>query len=44
MNIVSKTRGTQFTPAGVLLLTLDGQTTAGDILRFVAGKLSQLRA
>jgi transcription-repair coupling factor (superfamily II helicase) len=44
MNIVSKTRGAQFTPAGVLLLTLDGQTAAGDILRFVAEKLSQLRA
>jgi transcription-repair coupling factor (superfamily II helicase) len=44
MNIVSKTRGAQFTPAGVLLLTLDGQTAAGDILRFVASKLSQLRA
>jgi transcription-repair coupling factor (superfamily II helicase) len=44
MNIVSKTRGAQFTPAGVLLLPLDGQTAAGDILRFLTEKLSQLRA
>jgi transcription-repair coupling factor (superfamily II helicase) len=43
MNIVSKTRGAQFTPAGVLLLPLDGQTAAGDILRFLTEKLSQLR-
>ncbi|MEO8595092.1 MAG: transcription-repair coupling factor [Candidatus Solibacter sp.] len=44
MNIVSKTRGAQFTPAGVLLLPLDGQTAAGEILRFLADKLAQLRA
>src|SRR3954452_2181671 len=42
MNIVGKTRGAQFTPAGVLLLPLEGQTAAGDILRFLAEKLSQL--
>ena len=44
MNIVAKTRGAQFTPAGVLLLPLDGQTAAGDILRFLSEKLEQLRA
>jgi transcription-repair coupling factor (superfamily II helicase) len=43
MNIVGKTRGAQFTPAGVLLLPLDGQTAAGDILRFLSEKLAQLR-
>ena len=43
MKTVSKTRGAQFTPAGVLLLPLDGQTAAGDILRFLAEKLSHLR-
>jgi transcription-repair coupling factor (superfamily II helicase) len=42
MNIVGKTRGAQFTPAGVLLLPLQGETAAGDILRFLAEKLSQL--
>ena len=42
MAIVSQTRGAQFTPAGVLLLPLDGQTAAGDVLRFLAGKLAQL--
>ena len=44
MNLVGKTRGAQFTPAGVLLLPLDGQTTAGEILRFLGEKLEQLRA
>ncbi len=44
MKIVGKTRGAQFTPAGVLLLPLDGQTGAGEILGFLAEKLSQLRA
>jgi transcription-repair coupling factor (superfamily II helicase) len=44
MSMVSKTRGAQFTPAGVLLLPLDGQTAAGDILRFLTEKLLQLRA
>jgi transcription-repair coupling factor (superfamily II helicase) len=44
MNIVSKTKGAQFTPAGVLLLPLDGQMAAGEILGFLGGKLEQLRA
>jgi transcription-repair coupling factor (superfamily II helicase) len=44
MRMVSKTRGAQFTPAGVLLLPLDGQTAAGDILRFLREKLLELRA
>jgi hypothetical protein len=43
MSIVAKTRGAQFTPAGVLLLPLDGQTAAGDILRFLGEKLEHLR-
>ena len=43
MSIVSQTQGASFTPAGVLLLPLDGQTAAGDILRFLADKLEQLR-
>ena len=30
MDMVAKTRGAQFTPAGVLLLPLDGQTAAGE--------------
>ena len=45
MNIVSKTKGAQFTPAGVLLLPLEANSgSAGDVLRFLAGKLEQLRA
>jgi transcription-repair coupling factor (superfamily II helicase) len=44
MSIVSKTRGAQFTPAGVLLLPLDGQSGAGEILKFLAERLLQLQA
>jgi len=44
MSLVGKTRGAQFTPAGVLLLPLDGVTAAGDVLRFLEDKLVQLRA
>jgi len=43
MTIVGKTKGAQFTPAGVLLLPLDGQTAAGDILRFLSEKLGELK-
>ena len=43
MNLVSKTRGAQFTPAGVLLLPLDGLPSAGEVLRFLGEKLEQLR-
>ncbi len=42
MGIVSKTRGAQFTPAGVLLIPLDGQTGAAEILGFLKEKLSGL--
>ena len=43
MNIVGDTRGAQFTPAGVLMLPLDGQSDAGTVLRFLAEKLEQLQ-
>jgi transcription-repair coupling factor (superfamily II helicase) len=42
-NIVSKTRGAQFTPAGVLLLPIDGLLAPGDVLRFLGEKLGQLQ-
>jgi transcription-repair coupling factor (superfamily II helicase) len=44
MNMVSKTRGAQFTPAGVLLLPLEGPAGAGEVLRFLSEKLGQLKA
>jgi transcription-repair coupling factor (superfamily II helicase) len=44
MGTVGKTRGASFTPAGVLLLPLDGQTSAGDVLRFLSERLAELRA
>ena len=42
MGLVGKTRGAQFTPAGVLLLPLEGHTGAGAVLKYVAEKLGQL--
>jgi transcription-repair coupling factor (superfamily II helicase) len=42
-NIVSKTRGAQFTPAGVLLLPIDGLLAPGEVLRFLGEKLEQLQ-
>jgi transcription-repair coupling factor (superfamily II helicase) len=44
MGLVGKTRGAQFTPAGVLLLPLEGHTGAGAVLKYVAEKLGQLTA
>jgi transcription-repair coupling factor (superfamily II helicase) len=44
MSIVSGVRGAQFTPAGVLLLPLDGHTDPGEVLRYVSERLEQLRA
>jgi transcription-repair coupling factor (superfamily II helicase) len=43
MQMVSKTPGAQFSPAGVLLLPLEGYTGAADILRFLAGRLELLK-
>jgi hypothetical protein len=43
MNLVGKTRGAQFTPAGVLLLPVDGQLPAGEILGYLGEKLGQLQ-
>ena len=40
---LAKTRGAQFTPAGVLLLPLDGQSSAADILRFLGERLAELK-
>jgi hypothetical protein len=42
MGIVSKTKGAQFTPAGVLLLPMEGLTAATDVIRFLSEKLEQL--
>ena len=43
MGLVGKTRGAQFTPAGVLLLPLEGQAGAAAVLRYIAEKLEQLK-
>jgi transcription-repair coupling factor (superfamily II helicase) len=43
MNLVSHTRGAQFTPVGVLILPLDGATAAGDVLEFLKQRLEQLQ-
>ncbi len=44
MDIVSHTRGAQFTPAGVLVLPLDGQTSAGEVLYFIGEKLERMKS
>ena len=44
MNLVSHTRGAQFTPAGVLILPLDGAAGPGDILEFLKQRFEQLQA
>ena len=44
MGLVSKTRGAQFTPAGVLILPLDGAVEAGVVLRSLTEKLALLLA
>jgi transcription-repair coupling factor (superfamily II helicase) len=44
MNLVSHTRGAQFTPAGVLILPLDGATAPGEILEFLKQRFEQLQA
>lgn len=43
MGVLRKTPGAQFSPAGVLLLPLDGQNGAGEILRFLGEKLGDLK-
>ncbi|MGP8245878.1 MAG: transcription-repair coupling factor [Bryobacteraceae bacterium] len=43
MQVVSQTRGAQFSPAGVLLLPLEGLSGAADILRFLGDRLQLLK-
>jgi len=43
MNIIRKTPGASFTPAGVLLLPLNGQTAPGDVLHFLGERMEELR-
>jgi transcription-repair coupling factor (superfamily II helicase) len=44
MNLVSRRRGAQFTPAGVLQVPLDGTSAAGAVLTFVKERLAELEA
>ena len=43
MHLVGKTPGAQFTPAGVLLLPLDGKASAREILHLLDARLEQMR-
>ena len=43
MNLVNRIRGAQFTPAGVLQVPLDGQSSPGGVLSFVRDRLAELR-
>jgi transcription-repair coupling factor (superfamily II helicase) len=42
MNLVSRTRGAQFTPAGILIMPLDGLTNPAQILDFMRERLAEL--
>ena len=42
MDLVSRTRGAQFTPAGVLQVPLDGLSAPGAVLSFVRERLGEL--
>jgi transcription-repair coupling factor (superfamily II helicase) len=44
MNLVSRHRGAQFTPAGVLQVPLDGLSAPAAVLAFVKERLAELRA
>jgi transcription-repair coupling factor (superfamily II helicase) len=44
MNLVSRTRGAQFTPAGVLQVPLDGLSAPAVVLSFVRERLGELHA
>jgi transcription-repair coupling factor (superfamily II helicase) len=44
MNLVSRRRGAQFTPAGVLQVPLDGTSAPGAVLTFVKDRLAELEA
>ena len=43
MNLVNQSRGEQFSPAGVLMLPLDGATAPGEILEFLKQRSSSYR-
>jgi transcription-repair coupling factor (superfamily II helicase) len=43
MAMVAKTKGASFSPAGVLLLPLDGTMGAGEILRHLGDRLAELK-
>src|SRR5262249_24515840 len=43
MNLVNQARGAQFTPAGVLILPLEGGTSPGEVLEFLKQRLTALR-
>ena len=42
MDLVTHTRGAQFTPAGILLVPLDGRTAPAEILEFMKDRLATL--
>jgi transcription-repair coupling factor (superfamily II helicase) len=42
MDLVRQTQGAQFTPAGVLIMPLDGASAPADVLRFLRERLERL--
>jgi transcription-repair coupling factor (superfamily II helicase) len=43
MGLVSRVQGAQFTPAGVLLLPLDGKSAASEVLDYLLGRVEELK-
>jgi hypothetical protein len=43
MDLVNGTQGAQFTPAGVLIIPLNGISAPGEILAFLKRRLEQLQ-
>ena len=43
MNLVRRTRGAQFTPAGILQVPLDGASSPAAVLNFVSQRLGELK-
>ena len=42
MDLIAHTRGAQFSPAGILIVPLEGRTAPAEILEFMQDRLSTL--
>jgi hypothetical protein len=42
MDLIAHTKGAQFSPAGILIVPLDGRTAPSEILEFMQERLASL--